>query len=130
MCMMRYFILALWIGFSIDVVAQSKKKDKSKAGSESISQQPSSLSPNTGQQSQSVKSKSKSKTSSPKLEVTYDAERKYYQRVKRVAKEQIKAEKELQKPQYSDPLYFGHKKPPKKRPAGKMKYCKECGMKH
>jgi len=34
------------------------------------------------------------------------------------------------KPQYSDPLYFGHKKKPKKRPPGKQKYCKECGMRH
>lgn len=33
-------------------------------------------------------------------------------------------------PRYTDPLYFGHKKPPKKRPVGKQKYCKECGIRH
>ena len=38
--------------------------------------------------------------------------------------------KEMEKPQYSDPTYFGHKKPPKKRPVGKKKFCKECGMSH
>ncbi|UZR96072.1 hypothetical protein [Chondrinema litorale] len=33
-------------------------------------------------------------------------------------------------PRYTDPLYFGHKKPPKKRPVGKQKYCKVCGIRH
>ena len=37
---------------------------------------------------------------------------------------------EMEKPQYSDPSYFGHKKKPKKRPPGKKKFCKECGMYH
>ena len=27
-------------------------------------------------------------------------------------------------------MYFGHKRPPKKRPANKMKFCKECGIRH
>ena len=36
----------------------------------------------------------------------------------------------LDKPQYSNPLYFGHKKKPKKRKRGKQKVCKECGIKH
>lgn len=34
------------------------------------------------------------------------------------------------KPQYSDPLYFGHKRKPKKRPPGKRKFCKECHLTH
>ena len=38
--------------------------------------------------------------------------------------------KELNKPQYSDPSYFGHKKPPKKRANGKKRKCKECHMWH
>ena len=46
------------------------------------------------------------------------------------AKKNEKMEKELEKPQYSDPTYFGHKHKPKKRPPGKKKYCKECGMYH
>jgi len=33
-------------------------------------------------------------------------------------------------PRFTDHLYFGHKKPPKKRPVGKQKYCKECGIRH
>lgn len=46
------------------------------------------------------------------------------------AKKRKKAAKELRKPQYSNPLYFGHKKKPKKRPVGKRKMCKECGIVH
>jgi hypothetical protein len=45
-------------------------------------------------------------------------------------KEKRKAEKIMEKPQYSNPMYFGHKRPPKKRAPNKMKYCKECGIRH
>lgn len=48
----------------------------------------------------------------------------------KTAKDIQKIEKMKSKPQYADPMYFGHKKPPKKRPPGKQKYCKECGMRH
>lgn len=54
----------------------------------------------------------------------------FEQRMKANAKKYRKMEKEMKKPQYSDPLYFGHKRKPKKRPPGKQKFCKECGMKH
>jgi len=61
---------------------------------------------------------------------TYNAEKEYYERVEAFAKAQRKNEKMLMRPQYSDPSYFGHKRPPKKRPANKMKFCKECGIRH
>lgn len=54
----------------------------------------------------------------------------FEQRMKANAKKYRKMEKEMRKPQYSDPMYFGHKRKPKKRPPGKQKFCKECGMKH
>ncbi len=41
-----------------------------------------------------------------------------------------KMQKEMKKPQYYNPLYFGHKKPPKKRKTGKRKFCKECAIVH
>jgi hypothetical protein len=62
--------------------------------------------------------------------ITYDAEKNYYQQLARVEKSKKIAEKEMAKPQYSDPMYFGHKRPPKKHKAGKLKYCKECGIRH
>ena len=46
------------------------------------------------------------------------------------AKYKKKVAKEMKKPQYSNPLYFGHKRKPKKRPVGKRKLCKECGIVH
>ena len=54
----------------------------------------------------------------------------FRERVSKVYKEKAKEAKLAEKPQYSDPLYFGHKKPPKKRPVGKRKFCKECGLVH
>lgn len=54
----------------------------------------------------------------------------YKQRMKRNARKARKKEKEMQKPQYSDPSYFGHKRKPKKRSPDKMKFCKECGIRH
>ncbi|MDW7690978.1 hypothetical protein R9C00_20515 [Flammeovirgaceae bacterium SG7u.111] len=46
-------------------------------------------------------------------------------------KRQMRKEARLaKKPQYNDAMYFGHKKKPKKRPPGKRKMCKECGMVH
>lgn len=41
-----------------------------------------------------------------------------------------KQSKQKDKPQYTDPSYFGHKKKPKKRKKGKRKLCKECGIVH
>jgi hypothetical protein len=61
---------------------------------------------------------------------TYNSEREYYERVEAFAKTRRKNEKMLMTPQYSDPTYFGHKRPPKKRPPHKMKFCKECGIRH
>ncbi len=46
------------------------------------------------------------------------------------AKKNEKIAKEMEKPQYSDPSYFGHKNPPKKRKPGKKKFCKECKIRH
>lgn len=54
----------------------------------------------------------------------------YEERMKaNVKKYKIMARK-MEKPQYSDPSYFGHKRKPKKRAVGKRKYCKECEIVH
>jgi hypothetical protein len=67
---------------------------------------------------------------SPSKGATYESEQRYYERMEQLEKTRRKNEKLQQKPQYSDPMYFGHKRPPKKRKAGKLKYCKECGIRH
>jgi len=63
--------------------------------------------------------------------ISYDEKvEEFYKRMEAAAKRRKKMEKEMKKPQYSDPLYFGHKRPPKKRPPGKKKFCNVCGIVH
>jgi hypothetical protein len=95
-------------------------------GKQPASSQPNSLNPNAPQREYGPRKVKKSKSN----KVTYSLEQQYYDRVLAVAKERKKAEKIMQKPQYSDPMYFGHKRPPKKRSAKKMRYCSECGIRH
>jgi hypothetical protein len=54
----------------------------------------------------------------------------YEERMEQNVKDKRKKAKEMEKPQYSDWTYFGHKKKPKKRSPDKMKYCDECGIRH
>ena len=58
----------------------------------------------------------------------------YKKRIKRQAKEAKKEAKKVaqqrRKRRYNDPLYFGHKRKPKRRPLGKKKLCKACGIVH
>ena len=75
----------------------------------------------------------KAKKKKVKTSISNDFDRKveeYEKRMQVNAKKNAKIAKAMQKPQYSDPSYFGHKKKPKKRPAGKKKFCKECKMYH
>ena len=54
----------------------------------------------------------------------------YEKLMKANKKKYAKMQKGMEKPKYSDPTYFGHKKKPKKRDADKRKFCKECSMIH
>lgn len=54
----------------------------------------------------------------------------YEQKMEANAKRYKQLSKDMKKPQYADPTYFGHKRPPKKRPPGKKKFCKKCQMWH
>ena len=54
----------------------------------------------------------------------------YEDLMKENSKKYSKMQKDMKKPRYSDPTYFGHKKKPKKRTLGKRKMCKECGIVH
>ena len=54
----------------------------------------------------------------------------FREKIKRNARKRSKELRKADKPQYNDPLYFGHKKPPKKRKNGKKKFCKTCGLVH
>jgi len=54
----------------------------------------------------------------------------FYERMEDNAKEKKRMARKMQHPKYSDPMYFGHKRKPKKRPPGKRKFCKECKIVH
>src|SRR5262245_43453218 len=126
--MLRYLFTCVLMMALAASFAQSKKK-KAKEAEAPVSNQPSSLNPNYSEKKSETKYEP-SKKQRPSGKVTYDATEKFYDRQEAVAKQERKAEKEMEKPQYSDPLYFGHKRPPKKRPPSKMKYCKTCGIRH
>lgn len=123
----RIILIGLCSLFFAESFGQSKKKRKEKDNSSEYVQ-PTSLDPATYRRAEEAPHNS----SRVKLKrgITYDAVERYYERMEMVAKARKKAEKEMMKPQYSDPSYFGHKRPPKKRKPGKMKYCKECGIRH
>lgn len=119
----------LLIGCSLDLQAQSSSglpKKKSKPSAAEAQGQPSSLQPYYPTKNYEPEKKKDKKPG----KVTYDARDKFYDRMEQIARQERKNEKEMQKPQYSDPSYFGHKRPPKKRPPEKMKFCKVCGIRH
>lgn len=51
-------------------------------------------------------------------------------RMRKLRRKKRREARMSRKPQYNDPLYFGHKRPPKKRPLGKRKFCEVCQIKH
>lgn len=116
-------ILLVVCACSVSFAQSKKKKEKSKSN-----QQSNSLSPYFPKEDYEPEKKGKTKSKSRKT--THNAMAQHEERMKEVVKSHRKAEKEMEKPQYSDPTYFGHKRKPKKRPPGKMKYCKECEIRH
>jgi hypothetical protein len=108
------------------VSAQAQLLKRKKKSSSAQTSQPTSLNPSTPEKKYGPKKTKKGKLAQP----TYGSEEAYFKRMEELQKTRRKNEKMLDKPQYSDPSYFGHKRPPKKRPPHKMKFCKECGLRH
>jgi hypothetical protein len=134
---MRILLLlsASFLIFSAPALAQKKKDRKNNSGGQydawTPGQTPNTLSPNTQAAPRQPEKSKKSKQSSGMFaKKTLSPEQDFRKRMEAVAAQRRKAEKEMQKPQYSDPMYFGHKKKPKKRPVGKRKFCQECGIVH
>ena len=121
-CIILFFL------FLVTIVSygQSNKKKRKNKSSKAPVEQPSALNPGESEKVYAPKKAS----GKPSKGATYNAERDFYERMEELEKSKRKNEKLAMKPQYSDPMYFGHKKPPKKHKPGKMKYCKECGLRH
>ncbi len=120
------FVIFLSFGFTISLSAQSIKNPRY---SEKDFNYDRGATYETAPQKVKVKKNRKIKGDSYN-EKFDDKVKEYYARMEANAKKYKKMEREMKKPQYSDPTYFGHKHPPKKRPPGKKKYCKICGMYH
>lgn len=118
---MRIVILFLLTLFSLPVFSQKKKATKAKGAP------PTTVEPYYPQKEYSPKAEKKKKKNSG---LTYEAQNRYNDRMKEVKKAQLDRDRIQAKSQYSNPLYFGHKRPPKKRPPEKMKYCKVCQIRH
>ena len=122
-------IFSLILFFSVSVRGQSKKKKSKKETTQQYA--PSSRdawSYDDVDVASSKKNKKHGKARSPKKQKDLIAE--FNQRMKDNAKKYNKRDRQMKKPQYSDPSYFGHKHKPKKRKPGKKKFCKECGLVH
>lgn len=121
---MRIITVLILILLTIASYGQSERKRKKKQRQSAEASQPTSLDPSMPQKDYTPKRKKTSKGP------TYESEEQYYERMADLEKTRRKNEKMLEKPQYSDPTYFGHKRPPKRRPPNRMKYCKVCGIRH
>lgn len=123
---LKIIFIVLMVFLTVESQAQFWKGKKSKEHREANTQ-PTSLDPSpTSPQKQYAPKESRKSSKGP----TYGLEQAYFERMEAVQKERRKTERLMDKPQYSDPMYFGHKRPPKKRKASKMKFCKECGIRH
>lgn len=121
--------------------SSKKKKHKKKTKTEKLSprfeQQSNSYAPFTPKETKEIVSPAKTKKSKKKKSAfesySITMEQKvveFKERMEANAKAEKKKLKEMKKPQYSDPSYFGHKRKPKIRKVKKRKYCKECGITH
>lgn len=114
---LRFFYIMLLIPFF--AIGQSKEQSSMLPTSLAPSQ------PKKAQASHRIKA-----TKFHKTKVKHTARYEFYERVEKAAKEKQKMMRKMAKPQYSNPRYFGHKCLPKKRPYWRMRYCKECGIRH
>ena len=125
--LMRILFAALMLLAACETFAQLSRKEKKAARQSSQGSQPTTLDPGTNENKTSTKKARKNGQSNGP---TYNSQKEFEDRMDARAKTYRKNEKYLMTPQYSNPAYFGHKRPPKKRPANKMKFCKECGIRH
>lgn len=122
---MKYLFMLLFLLFMATAAYSQKMPGNNH------SEIPSSRDPEIKRKPEQAKVKKGKKNQGNSITVYYDVKvQEFHKRMEANAKKYKKMQKEMQNPQYSDPLYFGHKKMPKKRAPGKKKFCRECGMRH
>jgi hypothetical protein len=128
--MRNWFLYSGLIVFILFTSCQASKKPPLSHQDSSYGQAPDSR--NRGASSSGATAPTSKKTANKKSFARTEAQAReeFEERMKQNAKKYEEQAKMAEKPQYSDPSYFGHKKKPKKRPVGKRKLCKECGIVH
>jgi hypothetical protein len=128
---MRLLLLIAVLLGSGDLFAQLSRKEKKAARRNTAVDQPTTLDPASSMPDYSGKHAKQTKAKKKKgTGPTYNSQKEYQDRLDDRGKTYRKNEKNVSTEQYVNPMYFGHKKPPKKRPAHKMKLCKVCGIRH
>jgi len=124
---MRILFYILLMLITSSSFAQLSRKEKKAARRNTAVDKPTTLEPSTSNVDHARRHSKKAKKGNGP---TYNSQKEFQDRMDARGKTYRKNEKNLSTPQYSDPKYFGHKRPPKKRPADKMKFCKVCGIRH
>jgi len=111
--------------------AQLSRKEKKAARKGTPVDQPTTRDPVDSSPDYSTKHDKQTKAKKKKgTGATHNSLNEYDDRLDARAKTYRKNEKNMSNEQYVNPMYFGHKKPPKKRPAHKMRLCRVCGIRH
>lgn len=125
---MRILLFSLFLFLACQTFAQKKNRQKkNEETSASEPPTPTSLAPVSTPQFYIQK---KSKRSMVSNDPVVETQQEYVTRMIKLVKEKKKVARMMEKPQYSDPMYFGHKRPPKKHKPSRMTFCKECGIRH
>jgi len=128
----------LLVGISNGQSSKKKgKKNKTEKTNPRFEQQGNSYAPFSPEETKQVlaptkaKKSKKKKSAYDKFNITMDQKvGEFKERMEANAKEDRKRLRQMDKPQYSDPSYFGHKRKPKIRKVKNRKFCKECGITH
>lgn len=126
---MRILISILLTMIAFTSYGQLTRKEKKAARRGTAVERPTTLNPGS-EDADFVAPKVKERKQKKPGGVTYNAQKEYEERMSARAKTYRYNERMLMKPQYANPAYFGHKRKPKRHAPGKIKYCKECGIRH
>ena len=127
---MRFHLLIVLVLAASTSFAQLTRKEKKAARRGTAVDQPTTLDPGSSMPDNSAKHEKRAKSRKKTTGATYNSQKEFQDRMDARAKTYRKNEKNMMTEQYTNPTYFGHKRPPKKRPADKMKLCKVCGIRH
>ncbi|ELR71234.1 hypothetical protein C900_02849 [Fulvivirga imtechensis AK7] len=125
-------ILLCCCGVTFNANAQKEKKKKKTSKAEQVDRS-NAFEPHVPEKAMAPAKTKRSKKQSFRARYNKNLDKKkeeFQKRMEANAKAYKKMQRQMEKPQYSDPMYFGHKKKPKKRPPGKRKFCHECGIVH